>query len=199
MAPIASSSDPGASTPPAPLAFTVCAWAAFAVAVVGLAGSLFLSLGMHLKACPLCFYQRTFVMSLGAVLGMGLLTGVRPNHLALLALPLAFAGLGVALFHVRLEATGKLECPRGVLGLGTAPKQSLATFVLLSVLLLGSALSGEPAGGGKWAALFGGVLLGALLALASYTSNPPPPPVPTKPYPGPPEICRPPYRSGDNQ
>lgn len=180
------------------MACVIFIWAAFALALAGLAGSLFLSLGMHLKACPLCFYQRTFMMSLVAILGMGLLTGVRPNHLALLALPLAVAGLGVALFHVRLEVTGKLECPRGVLGLGTAPKQSLATFVLLSVLLLGGALSGEPAGGGKWFALFGGVLLGALLALASCTSNPPPPPIPTKPYPGPPEICRPPHRPGDN-
>src|SRR5947209_7051199 len=51
-------------------------WAALAVAVAGLGGSLFLSLGMHLKACPLCFYQRTFAMSLVAVLGMGLLAGV---------------------------------------------------------------------------------------------------------------------------
>jgi hypothetical protein len=46
------------------------------LAVAGLAGSLLLSLGMRLKACPLCFYQRTFMMSIVAVLGMGLLAGV---------------------------------------------------------------------------------------------------------------------------
>ena len=177
------------------MAFVIFIWAAFALALAGLAGSLFLSLGMNLKACPLCFYQRTFAMSLVAVLGMGLLTGVRPNHLGLLALPLAVAGLGVALFHVRLEITGKLECPRGVLGLGTAPKQSLAVFAVLFLLLLGGVLSGEPAGRGKWAALFGGVVLGALLAVASCTSNPPPPAPPKAPYADPhPEICRPPYR-----
>src|SRR5438876_8199332 len=45
-------------TPPleAGAAISAWAWAALAVAVAGLAGSLFLSLGMNLKACPLCFY-----------------------------------------------------------------------------------------------------------------------------------------------
>jgi hypothetical protein len=37
-------------------------------------------------------------------------------------LPLAVAGLGVALFHEYLELTGKLECPSGVMGVGTAPR-----------------------------------------------------------------------------
>jgi hypothetical protein len=32
-------------------------WAALVVALAGLSGSLFLSLGMSYKACPLCFYQ----------------------------------------------------------------------------------------------------------------------------------------------
>src|SRR5215471_10239722 len=87
---------PAAASPAGPWA-----WGALAVAVAGLAGSLFLSLGLDLKACPLCFYQRTFAMSLMAVLGLGLLAGVvRPGRAALLGLPLAVAGLGVALFHV---------------------------------------------------------------------------------------------------
>src|SRR4051794_38984608 len=90
-------------------------WAALAVALAGLAGSLFLSLGMGLKACSLCFYQRAFMMSLVAVLGMGLAIGSgQPGRLSLLAVPVAVAGLGVAVFHVYLEAAGKLECPRGV-------------------------------------------------------------------------------------
>src|SRR5436190_1735483 len=101
-------------------------WAALLVALAGLAGSLFLSLGMNLKACPLCFYQRTFAMSVVAVLGMGLFTGGRSGRLGLLTLPLAVAGLGVAVFHVYLETAGKLECPQGLLGWGSAPRQSLA-------------------------------------------------------------------------
>jgi disulfide bond formation protein DsbB len=49
-------------------------WAivALAFSLVGTAGSLSLSLGLGLKACPLCFYQRTFMMSTFAVLALGL-------------------------------------------------------------------------------------------------------------------------------
>ena len=116
-------------------AASVWAWAALAFACAGLAGSLALSWGLALKPCPLCFYQRSFVMGIVAVLAMGLLSGsARPGGLGLLALPLAVAGLGVALFHVRLELAGKLECPEGLLGLGTAPKQSLAVFVFSFVI-----------------------------------------------------------------
>jgi len=42
-------------------------WLAFAASIIVLAGSLWLSMGMNLKACPLCFYQRTFVMGIVAV------------------------------------------------------------------------------------------------------------------------------------
>jgi disulfide bond formation protein DsbB len=165
-------------------------WAALAVALAGLAGSLYLSLGMDLKACPLCFYQRAFVMSVVAVLGMGLLAGAaRPGRLALLALPLAVAGLGVALFHVSLELRGKLECPAGVFALGTAPQQSLAVFVALTALLAADALRRPRAAGAAAAA----VVLGGLLAVGSCVANPPPPAAPTKPYDTPPEVCRPPY------
>src|SRR5215207_7458615 len=73
------------------------------VALVALAGSLWLSIGMKLKACPLCFYQRTFVMGVVAVLGIGVLTGERYRAvLNVLALPLAVGGFVVAAFHVSL-------------------------------------------------------------------------------------------------
>ena len=101
-------------------------WPPLLLAVLALAGSLWLSIGMKLKACPLCLYQRAFVMGVVAVFGMGVLTGHRHRVvLNLLALPLAAAGLGVAVFHEYLELTGKLECPAGVMGIGTAPQQSL--------------------------------------------------------------------------
>jgi hypothetical protein len=103
------------------------------------------------------------------------------------------AGLGVALFHVGLELTGKLECPAGLLGLGTAPKQSLATFTLVSALLLGDVLSAGRLRTGTWSALAGGVILGGLLAFASCTSNPPMPAPPTA-YAAPPDVCRPPIK-----
>jgi disulfide bond formation protein DsbB len=169
-------------------------WIALLVAGAGLGGSLGLSLGLGLRACPLCFYQRTFAMSLVAVLAMGLLTGAaRPRQLALLVLPLAVGGLGVALFHVSLELRGKLECPTGLFGLGSAPQQSLATFVVLTLLLAVDAARGPGAGMTRWVAFAGAAGLGALLAVASCIANPPPPPAPTRPYEAPPDICRPPF------
>jgi disulfide bond formation protein DsbB len=148
---------------------------------------------MDLKACPLCFYQRTFMMSLVAVLGMGLLVDTKHTaHLPLLCLPLAVAGLGVALFHVFLEMTGTLECPAGLLGLGTAPQQSLATFAVLSVVL-GVAAARASAGLVRWGSLAAGLVVGGLLAVASCISNPPMPAPPTKAYDKAPDICRRPF------
>jgi disulfide bond formation protein DsbB len=187
----------GTRAAPEVRAGSVWAWAALAVACAGLAGSLALSWWLGHKPCPLCFYQRAFVMGIVAVLAMGLLAGAaRPGRLGLLALPLAVAGLGVALFHVRLELTGQLECPDGLLGLGTAPRQSLAVFMALTALLAVDALRGV-SGLAGWAALAGAVVLGGLLAAASCTSNPPMPAPPKEPYASPhPDICRPPYSQG---
>jgi disulfide bond formation protein DsbB len=168
-----------------------CAWAALVAAVVVSAGSLYLSLGLGLRACPLCFYQRTFALSLAAVLGVGLLAGYgRGGSPGLAALPLAVAGLGVAMFHVGLELTGKLECPGGVLGLGTAPQQSLVAFLILTALLAFETWEVRliPARAGAVAA-------GTLLAVASCVANPPMPAPPAVPYEKPPDICRPPFRT----
>jgi hypothetical protein len=183
-----------ATTPSGPTPASLV-WAPLLAALVALAGSLWLSVGMRLKACPLCFYQRTFVMGVVAILGIGLLTGARHRGvLNLLALPLAVAGLTVAVFHVYLEITGKLECPDGILGLGTAPKQSLAALtVLLILIVVGVARSGstgEPQGGASVAA----VVVGMLLAGGAVVSAPPMPPSPTKAYEIPLDICRPPFR-----
>ena len=183
---------------PAESAPSVWSWAALAVALIALAGSLYLSLGMGKKACPLCFYQRTFAMSLVAVLGVGLLTTAgRTARLGLLALPLATAGLGVALFHVSLEVRGKLECPQGLFGWGTAPEQSLALFAVLLVLLSVDVLGKPQAGAGPAPAWVGVLILGSLLAVGACTSNPPMPAPPREAYPTRvPDICRPPALAG---
>src|SRR5688500_14959474 len=86
-------------------------WAVLLFSLLAVAGSLYLSMGMKLKACPLCFYQRSFAMGVAAVLAMGLPTGRRQAGLLTLVLPMIVAGLGVAGFHVYLEIAGKLECP----------------------------------------------------------------------------------------
>lgn len=150
---------------------------------------------MNLKACPLCFYQRTFAMSIVGVLGIGVLTGARHrNVLNALALPLAVGGFGVAAFHVYLEMTGKLECPQGVMAVGTAPQQSLAVFLMLLVLVAAGAFRASSLGEPRVATLLAAVVLGVLFAVGAVTSNPPMPGPPLQPYPGEPEICRPPYR-----
>ena len=168
--------------------------AAVIVALVGLAGSLYLSVGMGLKACPLCFYQRSFVMAIVAILVVGWPLDPRPSGLlCALALPLAAAGLGVALFHVYLELTGKLECPGGVLGVGSAPQQSLAVFAVLLVILVSGTLSERAEGPLGLRIICGATLLGAALSAASIWSAPPLPAAPTNPYAEPLTICRPPY------
>ena len=164
------------------------AFLALAVAAVGAAGSLYLSIGLGLKACPLCFYQRTFVFSIVAVLGVGLVADrSRAELLCLVCLPLSIAGLGVAAFHEYLVVSEALECPPGALGLGTAPAQSLALYVaLVAVLAVGSARNAGLAAGS--------VALGVLLAWGCVASSPPMPPPPTKAYDKPLDICRPPFQ-----
>src|SRR5262245_49152775 len=103
------------TSPPSVGRWPALTWLAFLVSIVTVAGSLHLSLGLGLVACPLCFYQRAFAMATCTVLAVGLLTGMgRVVPLSLLALPLAVAGLSVSVFHVYLESTGKLECPKGI-------------------------------------------------------------------------------------
>lgn len=171
------------------------AWAllSLALSVAGTVGSLYLSLGLGLKACPLCFYQRTFIMATGAVLGIGLLVDrSRTALFCLLVLPLALAGLGVAAFHEYLVVSDVLECPKALLGLGTAPAQSLAAFSALTVSVLAGAWSG-----GRKGAFALAVVLGALMAWGSVASSPPLPPVPKAPYDSvkqPLDMCRPVFR-----
>lgn len=171
---------------------------ALAIALLGTAGSLALSLALGLKACPLCFYQRSFMMGTLAVLAVGLAADRSQSQLyGLLAFPLSVAGLGVAVFHEYLVVAGVLECPLGLFGIGTAPAQSLALFVILAIALLGAALTGGRAGGRSVAVCFGAGVLGLLLGWASIISSPPLPAAPSEPYDPveqPLEMCRPAYR-----
>jgi disulfide bond formation protein DsbB len=170
-------------------------WLSLLVALLATLGSLWLSVGMSLKACPLCFYQRTFAMSILGVLGIGVFTGTRHrNVLNVLALPLAVGGFGVAAFHVYLELTGKLECPPGVMGIGTSPQQSLAILTLLLVLVVFGVVRAGTFGEPKITVSIAAFILGVLFAFGAVVSAPPMPGPPTKAYETPLEICRPPYQ-----
>jgi hypothetical protein len=167
---------------------------ALLVALAGATGSLYLSLGLGLKACPLCFYQRAFVMGTAAVLIVGLVADrSRAGLLCLVCVPLALGGLGVAGFHEFLVIAGVLECPKALFGLGTAPVQSLAVFFLLAAAVTAGAWK---AGGKR--ALGLAVVTGIGMAWGSVASAPPLPPAPKAPYDAekqPLDICRPPYRA----
>jgi hypothetical protein len=172
---------------------SVLTWLGLLAGGVGIAGSLYLSLGMGLLPCPLCFYQRSFVLGATAVLLLGLLTGAgRLVCVAGLALPIAAAGAAVAGFHVYLESAGKLECPAGVLEYGSAPQQSLAALGAMTLLLLLATITSRQASGGVLGTLLG-LILGAGVAYGCVVSAPPAPPKPGSPYDAPPKTCRPPY------
>lgn len=174
-----------------------CRWTVVAacLSLVAVTGSLWLSLGMHLKACPLCLYQRSFAMSAAAVLLVGLLTELRRTAvLHLLALPLVVGGAGIAAFHEYLELAGVLECPSGLWGAGSAPQQSLAAFLALLVATLVPATRFS-ASGNRPRQVAVAVAFGLLMAVGTIKSAPPMPAAPKKPYDQPLDICRPPYRS----
>src|SRR5262245_9214997 len=155
---------------------------ALLVSFAGVAGSLYLSLQMGLVACPLCYYQRAFILGSAAVLLVGLMSEHgRPGMVCLLAAPLAAAGLGVALFHVYLVWNKTLECPAGLFGLGPAPLQSMVMFSVLLFLLLAGALlrkdASLPTG-----AFLATLVLGGLAAWGCIASAQPLPPERTTPY-----------------
>lgn len=158
--------------------------AAVLISLTGTIGSVFLSVGLGLKACPLCFYQRSFVMAALAVLILGwFVERSRPGFVCLLGLPMAWAGLSVAAFHEYLVLTNVLECPQALLGLGTAPVQSLAMFAALAAATTIGAGTGrrESARQGT-CTLIGAMLLGVVMAAACVKSSPPLPAAPTAPY-----------------
>jgi hypothetical protein len=166
-------------------------WALALLALLGSAGSLALSLALDLRACPLCFYQRAFAMVAFASLVLAATARGDDGHLLgmRVAATAVLAGLVVAGFHVQLEVTGALECPRGLLGVGTAPQQSLAFFVVLAVPLLVRLYRRQGSGHGL------ALLLGAVLGVGSLVANPPLPATPITPYGEAPTICRPPFRA----
>ncbi len=166
------------------------------ISLVAVVGSLWLSIGMNLKACPLCLYQRSFVIGTAAVLLMGLITRTYRRECSLLAalsLPLATAGLAIAAFHVYLEFSGKLECPLGMLGLGTAPQQSFTILFVLVLALLAQAINVVRGDRHSNFVLPVAMILGCLVAYACIVSAPSLPKVPDKAYESPLDTCRPPF------
>jgi disulfide bond formation protein DsbB len=160
------------------------------------------SLTRDLKACALCFYQRAFAFGTLGVLFIGLLTRARRTGVVgVMALPLAVAGVGVAGFHVYLEYTGVLECPKGLQEIGTAPQQSLAALGILTLLLLADSIRNTAGESYGVPTVLLALILGGGMAFACVTPPMVPPmPTPSKEaYENPPDGCRPanPYLKKD--
>lgn len=110
------------------------------VAVVATTGSLYLSLGMGLIPCELCWYQRILMYPLVVVFGVALVEERTTVYRTVL--PLSVLGVSIAAYHSWLQVAGSgLQCGVGggcaavllrVFGL-TIPHLSLVAFLLVTV------------------------------------------------------------------
>ena len=125
----------------------IAAYAAWVAALAGSLGSLFFGEVMGLPPCTLCWYQRICMYPLVAVIGAGIL--LRDPRLGWYALPLALAGLAIAVYHNLLYYGVIPErlapCTEGVscttrqiewLGFVTIPGMALAGFAAITACLL---------------------------------------------------------------
>jgi len=182
-------------------------WVALVLSGAASAVSVYLSVGMDLVACPLCFYQRAFVMGVFGVLAMAVLSGAQSRVApAVLAMPAALAGLFIAGYHTYLVASGKLECPDGLFNLGAVPYQSFAIFILIvlalardtgAFVLQKEAATGQslPPPGRILAVAVGPLVLAGLFAFGCIRGTPPPLIPSTDYHPGPIKTCRVPYKA----
>lgn len=117
------------------------------VALVSTLGALFFSEVMELEPCVLCWYQRIAMFPLVLILGSGAYT--QDASSVKYALPLAFVGWLVAIYHCLLYGgfiPGALQpCGKGVscsaqklelVGFITIPLLSLLAFSIIVLLLL---------------------------------------------------------------
>ena len=120
---------------------------AWVIALLSTVGSLFFSEVMGLPPCVLCWYQRIAMYPLVLIIAVGILT--RDGRMRAYALPLALAGLGLAVYHNLLyygfipetltpcsEGASCTERQIEWLGFITIPLMGLASFVGLTLCLL---------------------------------------------------------------
>ncbi len=127
---------------------------AWLMALVGLVGSLFFSEVMLYPPCVLCWYQRIALYPLVLIIGIGIATGDR--RVTRYALPLALAGLAIAVYHNLLYygfiPESITPCTEGVpcnavqielLGFITIPLMALGGFLGITACLLGFRLKNK--------------------------------------------------------
>lgn len=122
------------------------AYAAWIIALVSLAGSLYFSEILGIAPCVLCWYQRIFMYPLVAVIGTGIIR--KDKAVSAYALPLSIIGLGIALYQNllvwRVISESLAPCTLGVscvtqtfvlLNFITIPLLSLVSFALITALM----------------------------------------------------------------
>lgn len=120
---------------------------AWIIALLSVVGSLFFSEVMQLPPCVLCWYQRIAMYPQVLIIGTGII--LRDKRMKIYALPLALAGLAVAIYH-NLIYYGFIPesitpCTEGVpcnvvqiewLGFITIPLMGLGAFASVIICLL---------------------------------------------------------------
>lgn len=116
------------------------------VATIATAGSLYLSLGLGLRPCTLCWYQRILMYPLVVVLGVATLE--RRPRVYRTVLPLSILGVAIASYHSYLQIspaasqctiTSCTAVQYRILGL-TIPNLSLLAFLLISIAVTAGVL-----------------------------------------------------------
>jgi disulfide bond formation protein DsbB len=203
--PPATATQPPAEQTPPPDLKVLWARLALFIAVVGVLGSLHLSLNtdpvatdgekiIYIKACPLCYYQRAFIMAVVGILALGMFISEIPaGAQAVLSLAPASAGGAVAAFHSYLVWSEKLECPGGITGMA-APYESFIDYALLIAVLLADLFHRRQFIIQGLGAMLIGYVFFATGTREFEERNVPTPP--TKAYPREqPEVCRVPYKA----
>lgn len=119
---------------------------AWVIALIATAGSLFFSEVMNLPPCLLCWYQRIAMYPLVIVIAVGII--IRDARLKYYALPLAFTGLAISIYHNLLYygilPESAAPCSQGVsctsrqiewLGFITIPLLAFVAFSLITLCL----------------------------------------------------------------
>ena len=122
-------------------------YAAFTVALLSMAGSLYFSEVKDFLPCLLCWYQRICMYPLVAILAIGILR--KDTRVYQYVLPLVVVGLGIALYHVGLYYNifpeSDQTCRAGVscttkyveyLGFVTIPLLSATAFAVIGGCML---------------------------------------------------------------
>ncbi|MCC6328899.1 MAG: disulfide bond formation protein B [Acidobacteria bacterium] len=121
-------------------------YAAWTLALLSAAGSLFFSEVMDLPPCVLCWYQRIAMYPLVLIIGIGI--AVDDAKWKLYALPLALIGLAISVYHNLIYygfiPESLTPCTEGVscserqiewFGFITIPLMGLIAFLLISALI----------------------------------------------------------------